>query len=151
MGAKVIVQTLSGKPAPIVTMALADGTKTLRGFGPGKYRFIARAKGELIVIRAVELGPNAPPRDLDLRGGPASELVVTVTDGADPVVGARVTIEQDGFVSPRPARTDENGKATLTRLFLGPVTVRAKKGDAEGVASVDVKPGARLAAAVTLR
>jgi hypothetical protein len=150
-GARVIVQTLSGKPAPIVTMALANGTKTLRGFGPGKYRFIARAKDELIVLGTVELGPNAAPSKLDLRGGPAAELVVTVTDGVDPVVGARVTIEQDGFVSPRPARTDENGKATLKRLFLGAVTVRARKDDTEGVASVEVKPGAQLTAAVTLR
>ncbi|MHC4960469.1 MAG: carboxypeptidase-like regulatory domain-containing protein, partial [Planctomycetota bacterium] len=132
-GAKVIVQTLHGKPAPIVTMALANGTKTLRGFGPGKYRFIARAKGELIVLGTVELGPNAPPEKLDLRGGPAAELVVTVNDGADPVVGARVTIEKDGFVSPRPARTDEKGQAGFDRLFLGTVTVRAKKGEAEGV------------------
>jgi len=150
-GAKVIVQTLSGKPAPIIVMELSTGKKSVRGFGPGKYRFIARAKGELIVVRNLELGPNAPPKTLDLRGGKAATLTVKVDDGADPVVGAVITIESNGFVSPRPARTDENGVATIKRLFDGRITVRVKKGESEISREVDVEPGTGMSLELTVR
>ena len=150
-GAKVIVQTRSGKAAPIVVMELATGKKTVRGFGPGAYRFIARAKGELIVVKEVELGPNAPPQDLDLRGGKASQLTVTVVDAAgDPVVGAKVTMMTMEFAAP-PKRTDENGAATLTRLFAGKVRVTVSLGDARASRMLNVVPGRQLTLDVTLK
>ena len=149
-GAKVIVQTISGKPAPIIVMSLAAGKKTVRGFGPGEYRFIARAKGELIVVRRVTLGPNAPPQTLDLRGGKESELVVTVRDRAGAaVVGARVVIEIAGFAAP-PTRTDENGTCTLTRLFAGRIRLTASLGERAAVKEIDVAPGKQLTLDLTL-
>ncbi len=149
-GAKVIVQTISGEPAPIIVMTLAAGKKTVRGFGPGEYRFIARAKGELIVVRLVRLGPNAPPRTLDLRGGKESVLVVTVRDRAgDPVVGAKIGIESGGFAAP-PKRTDENGSAALTRLFAGWVRVTASHGERAAVKDIEVTPGKQLTLELTL-
>lgn len=145
-GAKVIVQTLSGRPAPIVVMVLAKGKKSVHGFGPGEYRFIARAPGELIVVRNVRLGPKAPPLDLDLRGGKESVLTVTVRDRTgDPVVGAKLTLESAaGFVSPQRWTTDESGKARLDRLFAGSVTLTALKGERRAGKRIDVAPGKEL-------
>jgi hypothetical protein len=152
-GAVVAIQRVRGKAPPVAALDLASGTRELRGFGPGTYRLIARAPGELIVVKEVELGPDKPPVALDLRGGKAATLTVTVQNAVgEPVPDAELTLVSDsGFRwSPR-VRTDAEGKATLDRLFAGRVEVFAKRGNREGATALEVEPGGSLAIAVVVR
>jgi len=151
-GAKVLVQTLKGKPAPVSLIELGSETEELGGFGPGRYRFIARARGELIVIREIELGPQTPPVSVDLRGGGKSTLVVTVRDAAgDAVPEAGITlVAEGGFSWDTRRRTDADGKVLLKRLFQGRMEVRAKAGEREAAVVVFVEPKMSLTAEVRL-
>jgi hypothetical protein len=152
-GAVVAIQRVRGKAPPVAALELASGTRELRGFGPGTYRLIARAPGELIVVKEIELGPDKPPVALDLRGGRAATLAVTVENAVgEPVPDAELTLVSDtGFRwSPR-VRTDADGRATLDRLFAGRVEVFAKRGNREGAAALEVEPGGSLTATVVVR
>jgi hypothetical protein len=152
-GAKVVVQTLEGEPAPVAALELEGGSRELRGFGPGRYRFLARAKGELIVAREVEIGPRSPPVAVDLRGGRASRLTVEVRDEAGvPVAGAALTlVAEGGFAWPTGKRTDAAGRAVLERLIAGRVELQAAVGERRGAAVVVVEPGRHLDAKILLR
>jgi hypothetical protein len=136
----------------VVALKLAEGAQTLSDFGPGLYRFVSRAEGELVVVREVELGPTTPPRELDLRGGKEATLAVEVCDptGA-PLEGAEITLATEGGFSRKAGRTDPKGRLGIDRLFEGRMYVRAALGDRLGEAAVDVEPGASLSAVVTVR
>jgi hypothetical protein len=151
-GASVAIFAVRGKAPPVVALKLAEGTQTLSDFGPGLYRFVARADGELVVVKEVELGPATPPSELDLRGGKESTLVVRVTDptGAS-VPGAEVTLATEGgFARKAPGKTDANGQLKVERLFEGRMFVRASLGDRLGESAIDVEPGRDLSLSVTL-
>ncbi|MHC4940191.1 MAG: carboxypeptidase regulatory-like domain-containing protein [Planctomycetota bacterium] len=142
-GATVYIQTLGGEPAPVVSTRLEEGGGELAGFGPGRYRIIARAKGELIVIREIEVGEKDPPRELDLTGGKAATLRVRVTDGdRTPVRGVSITVSTpSGFELPIGEMTDEQGVATLSRLVGGSLTLVAVKQDRRATKVLEIKPG----------
>jgi len=152
-GAAVAVQGVRGKPPPVVALRLAEGTKELRGFGPGLYRFIARAKGELIVVKQVELGPNTPPRELDLRGGEEATLTVTVKDRTGtPLDAAEVTlVSEAGFEWKTGKQTGAGGTLALDRLFQGRMEVHVRRGNRAGQAALDVEPGAAMTLTVVVR
>lgn len=152
-GAAVVIQAVKGKAPPVVALKLADGSRELRGFGPGRYRFIARAPGELIVVKEVDLGPRTPPVELDLRGGKESTLTVTVLNAADePMEGAEITLATEGgFAHNTRRRTGADGRVVLTRLLGGTLHVVAQRGNRAGRAAVTVTPGAQLAVTVVVR
>jgi len=152
-GASLLVQTLEGDPAPVVSAKLASGHAAYSGFGPGRYRLMARAKGELIAIAEVTVGASDAPRDVDLVGGAASTLVVTVTDGdGKPVLGAALEIfSVGGFRFATGILTDADGKATLSRLIRGHIRVVATLGDARVDKGLAVEPGQSLSLALELR
>ncbi|MHC4952564.1 MAG: carboxypeptidase regulatory-like domain-containing protein [Planctomycetota bacterium] len=152
-GARVVVQTLSGEPSPVVSQRLVKGAATFGGFGPGRYRFIARAPQEIIVIREVEVGPRDAPRELDLTGGAAASLVVTVTDAdGKPIQGAAIDLHTEGgFVFRTGKRTDEQGKARVDRLILGPLTVVARFGDSRADKGIRIRAGAEQAISLEIR
>ena len=98
-------------------------------------------------------GRPTPPRDLDLRGGKESTLVVEVTDPAgNPMDGAAIALEtESGFLWNTQRQTGADGRATLDRLIAGRVIVRAERGNRVGQALVEVTPGASLRAALVIR
>jgi len=142
-GASVVIVTLQGEPAPVQSLKLADGTEEVAGFGPGRYRFLARAQGEAIVVREVAVGAKDPPADVDLAGGPASTLRVVVKDAAgEPVRGASIDlVTPGGFVFRTGVKTDGNGAATLPRLILGRLQLTARKGEKSAQKPIEVEPG----------
>jgi hypothetical protein len=152
-GASVAIFAVRGKAPPVVALKLAEGTQTLSDFGPGLYRFVSRAEGEMVVVKEIELGPTTPPKDLDLRGGKESTLVVAVRDATGaPVPGAEITLAtESGFSRKVGGKTDANGQLKIDRLFDGRNYIRASLGDRLGEASLDVEPGAALSATVTMR
>ncbi|MHC4338976.1 MAG: carboxypeptidase-like regulatory domain-containing protein [Planctomycetota bacterium] len=153
-GANVIVQTLAGRPAPVAVMELAEGSAELRGFGPGRYRFISRAPDELIVFKEIELAPQSPPAEVDLRGREAATLAITVQDAAgDPVQGAEITlVAEGGFEWRVPGRkTNAKGELTLRRLFGGYLELHAREGGREGATGIQIEPGKTLTATVIIR
>ncbi|MHC4930647.1 MAG: carboxypeptidase regulatory-like domain-containing protein [Planctomycetota bacterium] len=153
-GAKVIVQTLSGRPSPVAVLELAEGHSRLRGVGPGRYRFISRGPGELIVVREIEMLADSPPQEVNLHGGKAATLKLTVRDAAgDPVQGAEIAlVTKGGFEWRVPGRkTDADGTLTLRRIFGGYLELRAREGGREGAAGIRVEPGKTLNATVTIR
>ncbi len=152
-GASVAIFAVRGKAPPVVALKLAEGTQTLSDFGPGLYRFVSRAEGELVVVKEIELGPTTPPKDLDLRGGKESTLVVEVRDptGA-PVPGAEITLATEGGFSRKVGgKTDATGQLKIDRLFEGRMYVRASLGDIFGESALDVSPGSALSVSVALR
>ena len=151
-GAQVLVQTVRGEPAPTVTLKLEKGEAELSGFGPGRYRFLSRAAGEAIVVREIDVGEKDPPRELDLTGGEAAKLTVTVTDGAgSPVRGASIEIlTEGGFLYRTGQKTGEDGVVELSRLILGRVILVAYKGDDRAEQALEVKPGADLESELVL-
>jgi hypothetical protein len=152
-GASVAIFAVRGKAPPVVALKLAEGTQTLSDFGPGLYRFVSRAEGELVVVKEIELGPTTPPKELDLRGGKESTLVVEVRDqtGA-PVPGAEITLStESGFSRKVGAKTDANGQLKIDRLFEGRMYVRASLDDRLGESALDTTPGSALSVSVTLR
>jgi len=152
-GAAVAIQAVRGKPPPVVALKLAAGARELRGFGPGRYRFISRAPGELIVVKEVELGPGTPPVRLDLRGGKESTLTVSVFDLADePMEGAEIMlVAAGGFGHNTRRKTGADGRVVLRRLFGGQIHVVAQRGNRAGRAAVDVTPGGELSVTITIR
>lgn len=152
-GASLVVQTLEGEPAPLASAKLTTGKAEYAGFGPGRYRLLARAKGELIAVAEVTVGASDAPREIDLVGGAASTLVVTVTDGAGkPVLGAALVIFSIGDFRYAPGIfTDAEGKATLPRLIRGHIRVVATLGDARVDKGLAVEPGQSLSLALELR
>ena len=152
-GAAVAVQALEGRAPPVVALKLGEGTRELRDFGPGTYRFISRAPGELIVVKEIALGPNTPPAEIDLRGGAESTLAVEVRDAAGtPMDDAEIFLEtESGFSWNTHARTDARGKAVLDRLIRGKVLVRVERGNRIGSAGVEITPGAELEVSVVIR
>lgn len=152
-GARVFIQTVTGEPAPTVTVKLASGQKQVAGFGPGRYRFLSRAPGEAIVIREINVGERDAPRDLDLTGGKASTMSVIVVDEDNvPVRGASIElITEGGFVFRTGKRTDADGKAELSRLILGRMRVIARVGDETAEVSVAIKPGMAHQATIVTR
>jgi len=152
-GAAVAIQAVRGKAPPLVALRLADGVRELRGFGPGRYRFISRAPGELIVVKEAELGPSTPPVRLDLRGGKESTLTVRVLNLADEAIeGAEILLVTEGaFAHNTRRKTDAAGQVVLTRLIGGRLHVLAQRGNRAGRAALDVTPGAELAVTVVLR
>ena len=157
VAARVFVQTVHGEPAPVVTVKLEKGKldkgeRTIAGFGPGRYRFLSRAPGEAIVVREIDVGEKDPPHDLDLTGGAAASLVVTVTDGAgSPVRGATIEmVTEGGYLYKTGRKTDETGVARLSRLILGRVVLVAWKGDDRVEKALEVTPGASLEAQLEL-
>ncbi|MHC4410806.1 MAG: carboxypeptidase regulatory-like domain-containing protein, partial [Planctomycetota bacterium] len=151
-GAAVVVQTLEGEPAPSVTLKLEDGSLELAGFGPGRYRFLSRAPGEIIVVEEIEVGEKDPPRDLDLSGGPASTLKITVTDSArNPVRGVSIDLLTEGGLRfPTRVMTDANGVAALARLIRGRLVIVAQKGDLRVEKAIAIGSGAAHEAALVL-
>jgi hypothetical protein len=152
-GASVAIFAVRGKAPPVVALKLAEGGQTLSDFGPGLYRFVSRADGELVVVRELELGPTTPPRDLDLRGGKESTLLVDVRDATGaPVVGAEITLAtESGFSRKVGGKTDANGQLRIDRLFDGRIYVRASLGDRVGETALDVQPGSTLSTTLPLR
>ncbi len=152
-GASVAIFAVRGKAPPVVALKLAEGAQTLSDFGPGLYRFVSRAEGELVVVKEIELGPTTPPKDLDLRGGKESTLVVEVRDATGaPVANAEITLAtESGFSRKVGGKTDANGQLKIDRLFEGRTYIRASLGDRLGEAALDVAEGAALSATVTLR
>ncbi|MCK6459916.1 MAG: carboxypeptidase-like regulatory domain-containing protein, partial [Planctomycetes bacterium] len=152
-GASVAIFAIRGRAPSVVALKLAEGTQTLSDLGPGLYRFVSRADGELVVVKEVELGPTTPPRDLDLRGGRESTLVVEVTDAAGaPVEGAEITLATEGgFSRKAPGKTDAAGRLLIDRLFEGRMHVRAALGERLGESAIDTTPGTELSVSVTLR
>jgi hypothetical protein len=152
-GAAVAIQAVKGKAPPLVALKLADGTRELHGFGPGRYRFISRAPGELIVVKEVDLGPRTPPVRLDLRGGKESTLTVTVVNAAEePMEGAEITLATEGgFAHNTRRRTGADGRVVVTRLLGGRLHVVAQRGNRAGRAAVDITPGAALSVTITIR
>ncbi|MEM8885359.1 MAG: carboxypeptidase regulatory-like domain-containing protein [Planctomycetota bacterium] len=151
-GASIIVQTLAGEPAPRLSLKLPEGAAELNGFGPGRYRFFARARGELIVVREVEVGPKDPPRALDLRGGAAAKLSILVTDEArNPVEGAQVElVTPDGFSYAIKVSSDAQGRIEVRRLIRGPLTLVVKRGERRREQAVDIQPGTEQSVSVIL-
>jgi len=151
-GASVAIFAVRGRAPPVVALKLRDGTQTLSDFGPGYYRFVARAEGELVVVKEIELGPTTPPKELDLRGGKESTLTVEVKDATGaPVVGAEITLAtESGFSRKVGGKTDANGRIRIDRLFEGRMHIRASLGDRLGESSLDVTPGEALTASVAL-
>jgi hypothetical protein len=152
-GAAVAIQAVRGKAPPAVALKLADGTRELRGFGPGRYRFLSRAPGELIVVKEADLGPSTPPIRLDLHGGKESTLLVRVLNLAEePMEGAEIMlVTEGGFAHNTRRKTDAEGRVVLTRLIGGRLHVLAQRGNRAGRAALDVTPGAELAVTVVLR
>jgi protocatechuate 3,4-dioxygenase beta subunit len=152
-GAAVAIQAVRGKAPPVVALKLADGKRELRGFGPGRYRFISRAPGELIVVTEVDLGPSTPPVELNLRGGKESTLTVSVVGVADePMEGAEIMlVAPSGFGHNTRRKTGADGRVVLRRLFGGPLHVVAQRGNRAGRAAVNITPGAELAVTVVVR
>ena len=142
-GARVVIQTVSGEPAPVVTMRLEEGRREIAGFGPGRYRFLSRAKGEAIVVKEIDVGDRDAPRVLDLTGGAASTLKVRVVDADDnPVRGVAIKlVTEGGFPFPTGQRTDANGEVVLKRLILGRIRVVATKDGIHGEGLLDIEPG----------
>ncbi|MHC4409409.1 MAG: carboxypeptidase regulatory-like domain-containing protein [Planctomycetota bacterium] len=151
-GATVVIQTLQGEPAPAVSLALAGGSGELAGFGPGRYRFLSRAPGEIIVVEEIDVGEKDPPRDLDLSGGPASTLKITVTDSArNPVRGVSIDLLTEGGLRfPTGVMTDDKGVATLARLIRGRLVIVAQKGDLRSEKAIAIGSGAAYEAALVL-
>jgi len=151
-GARVLVQTVSGEPAPLARLELPEGSQVVQGFGPGTYRFVSRADGELIAVRETAIAPDSEPFGVDLRAGAASTLAVTVRDrSGTPVEGAALTLRAPGGFELRTGRkTDAEGRATLDALIEGEVDVYAALGDRLGAARITVTPGADLRVVVTL-
>ncbi len=152
-GASVAIFSVRGKAPPVVALKLADGEQTLSDFGPGLYRFVSRADGELVVVKEIELDPTTPPRELDLRGGKESTLVVEVKDAmGTPVEGAEITLATEGGFSRKVGgKTDAAGRLRVERLFEGRMHVRAALGDALGEAAMDTTPGTESSLAITMR
>jgi hypothetical protein len=152
-GASVAIFAVRGKAPPVIALKLAEGTQTLSDFGPGLYRFVSRAEGELVVVKEVDLDPTTPPKELDLRGGKESTLTVEVRDetGA-PLEGAEITLAtESGFSRRVGGKTDANGRLKIDRLFEGRMYIRASLGDRLGESLLDVAPGRDLGASLTLR
>jgi hypothetical protein len=152
-GAAVAIQAVRGKAPPVVALRLADGVRELRGFGPGRYRFISRAPGELIVVKEADLGPSTPPVRLDLRGGKESTLTVSVVNLLDePMEGAEILLlTEGGFAHNTRRKTGADGRVVLTRLLGGRLHVVAQRGNRVGRAALDVTPGAKLSVTITIR
>jgi len=152
-GAAVAIFAVRGKAPPVVALKLAEGTQTLSDFGPGLYRFVSRAEGELVVVKEIELGPTTPPKDLDLRGGKESTLVVEVRDATGaPVAGADITLAtESGFSRKAGGKTDANGQLKIERLFEGRMYIRASLGDRAAEAAIDVTPATSEFVSLTLR
>ena len=152
-GARLLVQTLEGEPGPIVSTKIETGEMEIAGFGPGRYRLFARAKGELIAISEVSVRAKDAPRVLNMYGGAQSKLTVTVTDfDGNPVQGAALDIYSSGGYRMRTGkRTDAKGQVTLPRLILGHVRVVATLGDASADKGIRVEPGQQLSMALELR
>ncbi|HEX5139268.1 MAG TPA: carboxypeptidase-like regulatory domain-containing protein [Planctomycetota bacterium] len=151
-GASVAIFAVRGKAPPVVALKLADGTQTLSDFGPGLYRFVARAPGELVVVKEIELDPTTPPKELDLRGGKESTLVVSVKDATGaPVQGAEITVATEGGFSRPVGKTDAKGELKIERLFDGRMYVRAALDSRLGESALDTTPGTALTVTVTLR
>ncbi len=152
-GATVVIQTLTGKPSPVRVLELAEGARRLERLGPGTYRFIGRAKGELLVVREAKLGPTTPPTTIDMRGGKAAQLRVTVQDDdGRPVAGARLRVESaSGFTWAARKKTGADGTVTLDRLVGGRLEVSAKSDDLEGLDSVVIEPAGEHELTVIVR
>ncbi len=152
-GAAVAVETVRGRPSGLAALELATGEKEIADLGPGLYRFISRAKGELIVVREIELGPSTLPQALDLRGGKEAALDLTVVDAeGTPVEGAEITLATaGGFVWNTHKRTDAKGALRLTRLIQGAVEIRAQKEDRLGAGAVTIDPGGAHRLRVAMR
>ena len=141
-GARLVVQTLEGRPSPVISRRLKNARVVIRGFGPGRYRLIARGKGENIVIREVAVGAQDAPRELDLVGGPASTLEVTVknADGS-PLKGASIElVTAGGFTFRTSERTDAEGKVTISRLIGGPLRIVARSGEDRVDKGIQIEP-----------
>jgi Carboxypeptidase regulatory-like domain len=152
-GASVAIFAVRGKAPPVVALKLADGSQTLSDLGPGLYRFVSRADGELVVVKEIELDPTTPPKELDLRGGKDSTLTVEVKDATGaPVAGAEITLATEGGFSRKVGgKTDASGRLKVERLFEGRMHVRAALGDRLGESALDTTPGTALNVTVTLR
>ncbi|NJN14511.1 MAG: carboxypeptidase regulatory-like domain-containing protein [Planctomycetes bacterium] len=152
-GASVAVQTVRGRPAALAALELSGGESDLADLGPGLYRFISRAPGELIVVREIELGPTTLPQTLDLRGGKEATLEILVADRAGaPIEGAEITlVTAGGFPWNTRKRTDAQGALRLTRLIEGAIEVRAQRGDAIAAGRVEVVGGGTLHLRLELR
>jgi hypothetical protein len=152
-GASVAIFAIRGKAPPVVALRLAEGTQTLSDFGPGLYRFLSRAPGELVLVREIELGPTTPPKELDLRGGKESTLLVEVKDATGaPVEGAEITLAtESGFSRRVGGKTDAKGQLKIDRLFDGHMHVRAALDNRVGESALDVTPGEALSVSVTIR
>ncbi len=152
-GAAVAVETVRGRPSGLAALELAAGEKEIADLGPGLYRFISRAKGELIVVREIELGPSTLPQALDLRGGKEALLDLLVVDAeGNPVEGAEITLATEGgFVWNTHKRTDGKGALRLTRLIQGAVEIRAQKEDRLGAGAVTIDAGGAHRLRVTMR
>jgi len=152
-GARLVVHTLEGQPSPVVSQRLEDRRSVVPGFGPGRYRLIARAKDEIIVIREVTVGPKDGPRAVDLAGGAASTLTVTVKgDDGLPLEGVSIDlVTPGGFVYPTSKRTDAEGKATISRLILGPLRVVARFGESRADKGIKIEAGSKQSIAIELR
>jgi len=152
-GARIVVQTLDGEPSPFVSRRVTEAKSIVPGFGPGLYRFIARAEGEIIVIREVAVGATDAPRAVDLTGGAAASLTVTVTDAdGKPLEGASIDlVTPGGFVYRTSQRTDAAGSVTLGRLILGPLRVVARFGDQRADKGIRIDAGSEQSIAIELR
>jgi protocatechuate 3,4-dioxygenase beta subunit len=149
-GASVAIFAVRGRAPPVVALKLADGAQELFDFGPGLYRFVSRAEGELVVVKEIELDPTTPPKELDLRGGKESTLQVEVVDATGaPVLGAEITlVTEGGFARKVGGKTDAAGRLKVERLFEGRMHVRAALGGALGEAALDTTPGTDLSVTV---
>ena len=152
-GARLVVQTLAGQPSPVVSRRLESERVEVGGFGPGRYRLIARAPEEIIVIREISVGAKDGPREVDLVGGAASTLEVLVK-GADgsPLEGVSIDLlTEGGFTYRTSKRTDAEGKATITRLILGPLQVVARLGEERVDKGIRIEAGARQSITIEFR
>lgn len=97
------------------------GRAVLEHLPPGEHWIVAEAPGLARASRMVVLVSGA--RSLKLSMAPGKSLDVTVVDEAGaPIADAEIeTMGGDPF--PLGARTDANGRATVTRLTKGPYTV----------------------------
>lgn len=134
------------------------GRFTLAGVPQGRHRLRVQAQGVAPLTREVQVGPGAV--DLgDLRLGALAALDVLVVDpdgapaadvavdAAPATAGGMVVVMASPGSSPLGAgghgRTGPDGRARLTGLQPGPLTVRATLSPyADGRAEVSVEPGA---------
>jgi len=151
-GATVVVQRLRGRVPPLRSLRLPKGEQELSGFGPGRYRFLARAPGELLAVKAVDVGPRTPPTTVELKGGKEASLAVNVENAVgEPVSDAALRlVGPTGFRMPG-GMTDTDGEARVTRLMRGRVEVFAEIGNRTGAAVVEVRPGAQLELTIVVK